>query len=68
MQKEGTLTVEEGARLTALKGFGAYSDGNKGKKKARVDGSDPPQRRCGRCSKIGHNSRTCKKEVDLEIE
>jgi len=68
VQKEGTLTVEEGARLTALKEFSARGDGNKGRKKARVDGSDPPQRRCGRCSETGHNTRTCKKEVDLVTE
>jgi hypothetical protein len=34
IQQEGTLTVEEGIRLTALKEFGARSDGKKAKKRA----------------------------------
>lgn len=68
IQKEGILTIEEGARLTALKEFGAQNDGKKGKKKARADGSDPPQRRCGRCSETGHNLRTCKSKVENEVE
>jgi hypothetical protein len=38
IQKEGVLTIEEGARLAALKEFGARGDGKKDKKKARVDG------------------------------
>ena len=41
VQKEGNLTIEEGARLTALKEFGACGDGKKGKKKARADGGEP---------------------------
>ena len=42
IQKEGTLTIKEGARLTALKEFGAQNNGKKGKKKARTNGSDLP--------------------------
>jgi len=37
VQKEGTLIVEEGLRLTTLKEFGARSDRKKAKKKARVE-------------------------------
>jgi hypothetical protein len=33
VQKEGTLTVEDGVRLTTLKEFGARSDGKKAKKR-----------------------------------
>jgi hypothetical protein len=40
VQKEGTLTVKEGARLIALKEFKAWGNGKKGKKKARVNGSN----------------------------
>jgi hypothetical protein len=59
VQKEGTLIVEEGLRLTTLKEFGARSDGKKAKKKARVEVGESSQRRCGRCGEVGHNSRTC---------
>ena len=38
VQKEGNLTIKEGAWLTALKEFKACGDGKKGGKKARVDG------------------------------
>jgi hypothetical protein len=67
VQKEGNLTIEEGARLTALKEFGARTDRNKGRKKARVDGGQPTQRRCRQCGEAGHNSRTCKNDtIDIE--
>ena len=67
VQKEGNLIVEEDAQLTALKVFGARSDRKKGKKKTRVDGGEPTQRRCRQCGKAGHNSRTCKNEpIDIE--
>jgi hypothetical protein len=66
IQKEGTLTVEEGVRLTTLKEFAARSDGKKVKKRARVEVGEPSQRRCGRCGEAGHNSRTCKKDVAVD--
>jgi hypothetical protein len=65
IQKEGTLTVEEGQRLTALKEFGTRSDGKKGKKRVRAEGGEPSQRRCGRCGEGGHNARTCKSDVEV---
>jgi hypothetical protein len=68
IQKEGVLTIEEGARLAALKEFGARGDGKKGKKKARVDGGNQTQRHCRRCGDAGHNSRTCKNEAENELE
>ena len=64
IQKEGTLTVKEGQRITALQEFGARSDGRKQKKRVRAEGGEPSQRRCGRCGKGGHNARTCKNEVE----
>ena len=51
IQKEGTLTIEEGARLTALKAFGAHSDGKKSKKRARTNEGKQTQRRCRRCQR-----------------
>jgi hypothetical protein len=68
VQQEGTLIVEEGVRLTTLKEFRARSDGRKAKKRARADGGEPTQRRCGRCSEAGHNARTCKKDAEIVSE
>ena len=36
IQRDGTLTVSEGVRLTTLKEFRARSDGKKAKKKVRI--------------------------------
>jgi len=68
IQKEGTLTIEEGARLTALKAFGVRGDRKKGKKRARTDGGEQTQRRCGQCHKTGHNARTCKYKVETTVD
>ena len=38
---EGTLIVKDGARLTALKEFGARSDRKKPKKRVRAKGGEP---------------------------
>jgi hypothetical protein len=68
IQQEGTLTVDEGLRLTTLKEFGARSDGKKVKKRARVEVGEPSQRRCGRCGETGHNLRTCKQIEAIDSE
>ena len=68
IQKEGTLTIEEGALLTALEAFGAHSDGKKSKKRARTNEGEQPQRRCRRCHETGHNIRTCKSNVEIIVE
>jgi hypothetical protein len=65
IQKEGTLTVEGGQQLTALKEFRARSDGKKRKKRVRAEGGKPSQRRCRTCGEGGHNARTCKNGVEL---
>jgi hypothetical protein len=39
VKTERTLTVEEGLQLTALKEFGARSDGKKAKKRVRAEAS-----------------------------
>jgi len=63
VQKEGTLKVEEGLRLTTLKEFKARSNREKAKKRLSVKVGEPSQRRCRRCGEAGHNSRTCKQDV-----
>jgi hypothetical protein len=68
VQAEGTLIVEDGARLTALKEFRARSDGKKAKKQMRAEGGEPTQRRCRQCNQTGHNARTCKQAVEVDSE
>ena len=68
LQNETNLTIEEGARLTALKEFGARSDRKKIKKRVRVDRDEPTQRRCGWCGDIGYNLRTYKKDIGIVSE
>lgn len=68
VQAEGTLTVEDGSRLSALQDFGARSDGKKSKKQKRAEVGEPSQRRCAQCHGTGHNARTCKKVVEVDFE
>ena len=68
VQVEGTLTVEEGARIATLEEFGARSDRKKSKKQVRAEVGEPSQRRCGRCNRTGHNARTCKNRVEVAKE
>ena len=68
IQLEGTLIVEDGACLTALKEFGARSDGKKPKKRVRAEGGEPTQRRCRQCKKTGHNARTCRYVAEVDSE
>ena len=68
VQREGVLTAEEGLRLATLKEFGARSDGKKAKKRARADGGESTQRRCGRCGEPGHNRTTCKQPIEVDSE
>ena len=68
VQAEGTLTVEDGARLTALEEFGARSDGKKSKRQVRAEVGEPSQRRCRRCNETGNNARTCNNRVEVAKE
>jgi hypothetical protein len=68
VQAEGTLTVEDGLRLTTLKEFGARSDGKKAKKQVRAEGGKLSQRLCRQCNKTGHNARTCKQAAEVDSE
>jgi hypothetical protein len=55
---EETLTVSEVSDLIAEKEGGSREDSETPAKRVRAE------RRCGRCSEIGHNSRTCKVEIE----
>ena len=58
IRTEETLTTGEMADLIAAREGNSRDDGEKPTKRVRG------VRRCGRCGKIRHNSRTC----DVEIE
>jgi hypothetical protein len=68
VQAEGTIIVEDGARLAALIDFGARSDGKKSKKVVGAEVGEPSQRRCTVCKKTGHNARTCKYVAEVDSE
>jgi hypothetical protein len=61
VRAEETLTVSEVSDLIAEKEGSSREEGETPAKRVRAE------RRCGRCSKIGHNSRTCKIEL-LDID
>ena len=58
VQVEETLTVGEVSDLIAEKEGGSRRNGETPAKRVRAE------RRCGRCSETGHNSRTCKVEIE----
>ena len=68
IQRDGTLTVSEGVRLTTLKEFGARSDGKKAKKKVRIETGTQSSRHCSTCGEAGHNARTCKKDAQSTVD
>jgi hypothetical protein len=57
IQAEETLTVGEVSDLVAATVVDSRNDSREPSKRVRAE------RRCGRCSKTGHNSRTCKVEI-----
>ena len=58
IRAEETLTVGEVSDLIAKKEGGRREDSETPAKRVRAE------RRCGRCSEVGHNSRTCKVEIE----
>jgi len=68
IQAEGILTIEEGARLAALKDFGARGDRKRSKRLVEAEVGEPSQRRCTVCKKPGHNARTCKYVAEVDAE
>ena len=68
VQAQGTLTVEDRARLAALKEVGVRSDGKKLKMQVCAEGGEPTETRRRRCNQTGHNVRTCKQAVEVDFE
>ena len=58
IRAEETLTVGEVSNLIAKKEGSRREDSETPAKRVRTE------RRCGRCSETGHNSRTCKPEIE----
>jgi hypothetical protein len=58
IRAEETLTVSEVTDLIAEREGGSREEGKTPAKMVRVE------RHCGRCSETGHNSRTCKVEIE----
>jgi hypothetical protein len=58
IRAEETLIVSKVSNLIAKKEGGRHKDGETPAKRVRAE------RRCGRCSEVGHNSRTCKAEIE----
>ena len=58
VQPEGSQTVSQIANQIAKVEGGSCNEGVTPAKRVRSE------RRCGRCSQVGHNSRTC--QVELE--
>jgi len=57
VRAEETLTVGEVLDLIAEKEGSRRKDSETPAKRVRAE------RRCGRCSEVGHNSRTCRVEI-----
>ena len=55
---EETLTVGEVSNLIAKREGGSRKEGETPAKRVRAE------RHCGRCGEVGHNSRTCKVELE----
>ena len=65
IQREETLTVSEGVRLTTLREFNARGDGKRASKKARGGTGTQSSRRYGMC---GEAARTCKNDAQGTTE
>lgn len=63
IQKGGDLSKEQATDLIAQCDVGAQIEGEMREGRARTGAGKQRKRHCKRCSKTGHNSRTCGKDV-----
>jgi hypothetical protein len=61
VQTEETLTVSKISNILTAKNSSSCKEGEKPAKRVRAE------RRCSRCGEVGHNSRTCKVQIE-EVE
>jgi hypothetical protein len=64
LQRQGTLTVEEGQRLNLLREVEGSNKRKKGGDREEADEGTKGKRHCKTCGETGHNSRTCKNDVE----
>ena len=65
LQRQGTLTVEEGQRLNLLREVEGSNKKKKGGDSGDRDEGTKGKRHCKTCGETGHNSRTCQKDVEI---
>ena len=68
IRQGGALSVQEGRDLVAQNDVGQQIEGEMRENGGRRKRTETKERRCGRCGNIGHNARTCQKDVDIISE
>ena len=63
IQREGTLTVAEGAEIVTQKAAEQHLQQERCQEAGQSSVGRRAAPRCGRCKESGHNSRTCQKET-----
>ena len=68
IQKGEDISFEAASQLVPVDNGTVGESTKKSRGKARADGAQPTQRRCGNCGETGHNARTCQIVEDSPIE
>jgi len=68
IQKGDEISFENALQLVPLEDGTVGDSTKKSRSKARADGAQPTQRRCGNCGETGHNARTCQIVEDSPTE
>ena len=68
IQKGKDISFEAASQLVPVDNGTVGESTKKSRGKARADGAQPTQRRCGNCGETGHNARTCQIVEDSPIE
>jgi hypothetical protein len=63
IQYGGTLSQQEAEEIVRRRDAEALVEAERREERVRTGGSREGSRRCGRCSEVGHNKRTCKKDA-----
>jgi len=68
IQHGGTLEYREASTQVAATASVAPQKSKKARGSSGHETAQPGLRRCGNCRKIGHNARTCKKDIEVSSE